>query len=170
LDEYLIVDGYNVINAWPDLREIAAYSLEDARIRLIDILRDYQGYRGIKIIIVFDAHMTDSTIGYMEQYGELQVIYTKKGETADHYIERWVNKFGENNNTWVATSDFLEQTIVMSKGGIRMSARELQEEIQRLYKERKENYTKGQEGGANSLGDRINPEVLGKLEALRRKR
>ncbi len=170
LREYLVVDGYNVINAWPELKKIADDSLEDARQRLVDILRDYQGYKGIGVIIVFDAHMTDSPLGHTEQYGKVQVVYTKKHETADHYIERWVNEHSKNKNVWVATSDFLEQTIIMSRGGIRMSARELRDEIQRLRRERDRKYILKKEVNTNNLGDRIDPDILGKLEAWRRKR
>lgn len=169
-DEYLVVDGYNIINAWPELQVLIQNSLEDARIKLVDILRDYQGYKGINIIIVFDAYMSDSGMATFEQYGKVQVVYTKKNETADHYIERWIDRYRGNGHVWVATSDLLEQTIVMSKGGIRLSARELNEDIQRARKEREEKSQKGVNSNANILGDRIKPEILGKLEAWRRKR
>ncbi|NLJ40463.1 MAG: NYN domain-containing protein [Clostridiales bacterium] len=168
--EYLVVDGYNIINSWPDLRITKDHSLEEARERLIDVLRDYQGYRGIGVIVVFDAYNTDSMVGHSEHYGKVQVVYTKKNETADHYIERWVDENGKDKNIWVATSDFLEQTIVMSRGGIRMSARELLEEILRVKGERDRRHTKIHGLKANKLGDRINPEIQGRLEAWRRKR
>lgn len=166
--EYLLVDGYNIINSWPELRVLAEESLEDARERLIHILADYQGYRGIRIILVFDAHMTDSGIGHFEDHDGLEVIYTKKHETADHYIERWVNQFGNDGNVWVATSDFLEQTIIMSRGGIRISARELEEEIYKSMAQRNRDYIGIPQKDSGSLGDRINPDILGKLETWRR--
>ena len=166
--EYLIVDGYNIINAWPNLKELAQHNLEDARMKLIDILRDYQGYRGIYIIVVFDAHMTDVLARNYEEYGDLLVVYTSKNETADHFIEKWVNDNGDKYNIRVATSDYLEQTIVLSRGAARVSARELREEILNCKKEIDRVYIQKPKIKINSLDDRLDPDVLRKMEQLRR--
>jgi len=170
LAEYLVVDGYNIINAWPELKEIAEDNLEDARLKLIDCLRDYQGYEGIYVIIVFDAHLTGSPIKHWEQYGDLTVVYTSKGETADHFIEKWVNDNNEKHNIKVATSDYLEQTIILGKGAIRISARELRERVQNSKKERDRVYLQKPKIKINTLDSRLDPLILKKLERLRRER
>lgn len=166
--EYLIVDGYNIINAWPNLKKLAQDNLEDARIKLIDILRDYQGYRGIHIIVVFDAHMTNVPARSYEEYGDLLVVYTSKNETADHFIEKWVNDNVEKYNIRVATSDYLEQTIVLSRGATRISARELREEILNSKEEINRVYIEKPKIKINTLDDRLDPVILEKLEQLRR--
>lgn len=170
LAEYLLVDGYNIINAWPELKEIAQDSLEDARIKLIDSLRDYQGYKGIYIIIVFDAHMTGTPAKHYEKYGDLVVVYTSKNETADHFIEKWVNDNGKKHIIRVATSDYLEQTIILARGATRMSARELLEEIKNYKREMDRIYLEKPKIKTNTLDNRLDPSILEKLERIRRER
>ncbi len=170
LAEYLVVDGYNIINAWPELKQIAEDSLEDARIKLIDCLRDYQGYKGIYVIIVFDAHMAGSPLKHWERYGDLTVVYTSKVETADHFIEKWVNDNSEKHNIRVATSDYLEQTIILGKGATRISARELREEVRSSKRERDRIYLQKPKIKINTLDNRLEPGILEKLERLRRER
>lgn len=123
--QVLIVDGYNMIGAWPELREKAQHSLEDARDRLIELLADYQGYSGLKVIIVFDAHQVPG-LGVKYKQHRLDIRYTKAKETADECIERLVALLADRNTTiHVATSDYMEQSVIFGKGALRLSAREL---------------------------------------------
>ncbi len=169
-EEFLLVDGYNIINSWPNLKEISKTSLEDARDALIEILRDYQGYRGINVIIVFDAHLIEGGVETHEYYGKVEVVYTKEGEIADQYIERWVNDMGKDHRVRVATSDYTEQTIVFSRGGTRISARELYMEVERVTKQRNDIYIYNKKVDTNFLSDNIDLDILEKLEKMRRQR
>ncbi|GMG97889.1 NYN domain-containing protein [Tepidimicrobium xylanilyticum] len=127
--EYLFVDGYNIINSWSELRELSSLNLEVAREELIEIMAEYQYYSGIKVIIVFDAHMVKKNVGKKETIKDVDVVYTKENETADQYIERVLDHIGKSKRIRVATSDWMEQQIVLSRGGTRISARELEAEI-----------------------------------------
>lgn len=127
--EYLFVDGYNIINYWEDLKKKSLISLEEAREELIEILAEYHHYSGIEIVVVFDAHLVKGNSGTREKYKGIEVVYTKENETADHYIERTVDILGRVKRIRVATSDWLEQQMVLSRGGTRISARELEIEI-----------------------------------------
>ena len=127
--EYLFVDGYNIINSWEVLKEKSQISLEEARIELLEILSEYQHYSGIVIIVVFDAHQIKGKSRTEEKYKGLRVIYTKENETADNYIERVLDEIGRIKRVRVATSDWMEQQIVLSRGGTRISAKELEVEI-----------------------------------------
>ncbi len=127
--EYLFVDGYNIINDWEVLKKLAGISLEESRIELLDILSEYHHYSGIEIIVVFDAYLVKGNNGTFEDYKGIKVVYTKENETADHYIERTVDEIGRIKRVRVATSDKIEQQIILSRGGTRISARELQVEI-----------------------------------------
>lgn len=166
----MLVDGYNIINSWEELKEAAEDSLENARIKLIDIMQDYQGYTGCKVIIVFDAHQTIGGMEKHETFGGVDVVYTRSHETADHYIERWVDRMGRDAVIRVATSDLLEQTIVFSRGAVRVSARELRIEIQRLKEEQQKEYIEKLDSKRNLLSEHISPAVLEKLEKWRRQR
>lgn len=140
--EYLFVDGYNIINYWENLREKATISLEEAREELIEILAEYHHYSGIEIIVVFDAHLVKGNNGTEEDYKGIKIVYTKENETADHYIERTLDILGRVKRIRVATSDWLEQQIVLSRGGTRISARELEMEISNIKNlmNKKKNY------------------------------
>lgn len=122
--EYLFVDGYNVINDWDELRELMEINIEAARQGLVDILVEYQSYMGIKVILVFDAYKVKGANQKTEKRGGLEIIYTKENETADTYIERVLDEIGRYRKVTVATSDGLLQQLIMSRGGLRMSARE----------------------------------------------
>lgn len=138
--EYLFVDGYNIINSWESLKEKQKISLEEARDSLLEILSDYHHYSGIEIIVVFDAHLVKGNSGKKFDHKGIKVIFTKENETADHYIERTLDSLGRIKRIRVATSDWLEQQMVLSRGGIRISARELELEIfdeRRIIKRRK---------------------------------
>lgn len=127
--EYLFVDGYNIINSWEILKELKDVDLESARDKLMEILSEYKHYSRIEIILVFDAHMVKGNSGTELDYKGLKVIYTKENESADHYIERQLNELGRIKRVRVATSDWMEQQIILGRGGTRISARELEMEI-----------------------------------------
>ena len=127
--EYLLVDGYNIIFAWDELKRLAADDLSHARDRLIEILQNYQGYKRCEVILVFDAYKLKGHGREIEQQGNISVVYTKEAETADSYIERVSKQLLKNNRVRVATSDGLEQLIILGNGAMRISAREFLAEI-----------------------------------------
>lgn len=127
--EYLFIDGYNIINSWKVLKRLKEGQLEEARNKLIEIMLEYQHYSGVITIIVFDAHLVKGNRGTTEKHGELKVVYTKENETADQYIEKSLDKIGRVKRVRVATSDWMEQQIILGRGGTRISARELEMEI-----------------------------------------
>ena len=126
---YLLVDGYNIIFAWDELRELAELNLDSARLLLMDILSNYQGYKGMNLILVFDAYRVKGGQRKIERYHNIYVVYTEEAETADKYIEKTVHDMDRKHDVTVATSDGLEQIIVFGEGAIRLSARELYEEV-----------------------------------------
>lgn len=129
-EEYLLVDGYNIIFAWDELSDLAGADLNAARCRLMDILCNYQAFRKMHLILVFDAYRVKGNPGSVERYHNIDVVYTKEAETADQYIEKVTHEMSrKNHRVRVATSDGLEQIIIMGAGAIRVSARELLEEI-----------------------------------------
>ena len=127
--EYLLVDGYNIIFAWDELKELAKDNLDTARTQLIHRLRNYQGFRQCKVIVVFDAYKVKGNPGSVERYGGLSVVYTKEAEIADVYIERVSNELSKNHRVRVATSDGLEQVIILGHGALRVSASTFHEEV-----------------------------------------
>ncbi|MFO7153060.1 MAG: NYN domain-containing protein [Bacillota bacterium] len=136
-EEYLFVDGYNIINAWPELMEAKSVSLETARDKLVDIMSDYAAQTGLKIVVVFDAHHVEGSRGARYLINGVEVVFTKEGETADAYIERTVDTMGKRYRVKVATSDWVEQQIIMGRGAVRISARELRNEIMALVEKRR---------------------------------
>lgn len=129
-EEYLIVDGYNIIFAWEDLKELSRINIDSARDALKDVLSDYQGYKGCHLLLVFDAYKVKGNAGKRETFHNIEVVYTKQDETADAFIEKTVFGIRDRYKVTVATSDGLEQQTVMSLGALRMSARELKEHIE----------------------------------------
>ena len=129
-EEYLIVDGYNIIFAWEDLNELSRINIDSARDALKDVLSDYQGYKGCHLLLVFDAYKVKGNAGKRETFHNIEVVYTKQDETADAFIEKTVFGIRDRYKVTVATSDGLEQQTVMSLGALRMSARELKEHIE----------------------------------------
>lgn len=127
--EYLLVDGYNIIFAWDELKRIAAENLDAARERLIHILSNYQGFRKNHVILVFDAYRVKGNLGSTETIGGINIVYTKEAETADTYIERVSHVLGKEHRVRVATSDGMEQIIILGNGAYRVSAEELRIEI-----------------------------------------
>ena len=143
-EEYLIVDGYNIIFAWKDLNELSRVNIDSARDKLLDILSNYQGYKSCPVLVVFDAYKRKEHPGARSKYHNLDVVYTKTDETADAFIERTVHEIGHKYRVTVATNDGLEQLTVMSQGALRMSADNLREEIERLSRLEYENYLASQ--------------------------
>lgn len=132
--EYLLVDGYNIIFAWDELKEIARNSLEAARDRLIDILCNYQGFKQCELILVFDAYKVKGNTGSVEKIHNINVVYTKEAETADMYIEKTTHELGKKHRVRVATSDSLEQIIILGNGATRISANEFLSEVKSAEK------------------------------------
>ena len=127
--EYLLVDGYNIIFAWDELKAIARDNLDAARKALCDILCNYQGYKKCEVILVFDAYKVKGGLGSVEKYNNIHVVYTKEAETADAYIERATYDLGKKHRVKVATSDGPEQLIILGHGALRMSASNFYEEV-----------------------------------------
>lgn len=127
--DYLLVDGYNIIFAWSELKDIARSDLEGARGRLIDILCNYQGFAGCELIAVFDAYKVKNNPGTVEKINNINVVYTKEAETADMYIEKVSRVLSANNRVRVATSDSLEQLIILGGGALRLSAENFKKEV-----------------------------------------
>ena len=129
--EYVLVDGYNIIFAWEELTRLAETSLDSARTRLLEILRNYQAFMDNRVILVFDAYKVKGNPGSIERFGNVAVVYTKEAETADMYIEKVSLGLAKRYRVRVATSDGLEQIIVLGHGCLRVSAAQFLEEIRR---------------------------------------
>ena len=138
--QYLIVDGYNIIFSWEDLAAIAKEDLENARRQLCDRLSDFAGFRKWRVVVVFDGYKVKGNPGEKLQHHNIQVVYTRENETGDSYIEALVAQIGSNYNVRVATADSLVQLGALRSGVLRMSARELQEELARAKTEMKKHY------------------------------
>lgn len=146
-ERYLLVDGYNIIFAWEELKKLSDTSLDAARTKLMDIMCNYQGYKDYVVIIVFDAYKVQGNKGAVQKYNNIHVIYTKEAETADQYIEKTVHEIGKKHDVTVATSDALEQMIIWGEGAKRLSARDLQEEMRRVETDMREKYLSDRENG-----------------------
>lgn len=125
--KYLLVDGYNIIFAWQELKDISERTIDGARDRLIDICSDYQGFTQETLILVFDAYKVKGSPGSIQKVNNIFVVYTKEAETADSYIQKTTHELARDNIVTVATSDYLEQMIIWGEGALRMSAREFEE-------------------------------------------
>ena len=171
-EEYLLVDGYNIIFAWDDLNELAKYNIESARGKLMDILSNYQGYKKMTLILVFDAYKVKGNQGEVGMYHNIHVVYTKEAETADQYIEKTVHRIGHNGNVTVASSDGLEQIIIMGAGAHRLSARDLRTEIEHTNGQIRENYLEKEQKTKSYLLENASGELgdfLKELEEERKK-
>ena len=165
--EYLLVDGYNIIFAWEDLNELAKVNIEGARNKLMDILCNYQGYKKCTLILVFDAYKVEGGQGSVQKYHNTHVVYTKEAETADQYIEKTVHEIGKKYHVTVATSDALEQVIILGQGADRLSGRNLREEIQRMKEEIREDYIEKQKKSGTYLFDHLPEELSDLMEDVR---
>ncbi len=146
-ERYLLVDGYNIIFAWEELREMARDNVEGARTKLMDILCNYQGYIQDTLILVYDAYKVRGNPGTVQKYHNIYVVYTKEAETADQYIEKTVHQIGRKYQVTVATSDALEQVIIWGQGAGRMSAQELRREVESHTRQSLKEWKEQQPGG-----------------------
>ena len=165
--EYLLVDGYNIIFAWEELNELAKASIDAARNKLMDILSNYQGFSGCTLILVFDAYKVKGNQGEVQKYHNIYVVYTKEAETADQYIEKTTHEIGRKYKVTVATSDALEQVIVMGQGAYRISARDFYEEVERTEKQIREINERERGEKRNYLLDYAREEDAREMEKVR---
>ncbi len=164
--DYLLVDGYNVIFAWDELRDLAQENLDGARMKLAEILSNYQGFIGCTVILVFDAYKVKGGKGEVQRYHNIYVVYTKEAETADQYIEKTTHEIGRKHNVTVATSDGVEQVIVMGQGARRMSSRDLHDEIERIETEIRK-MTEEKRLSHNYLFDQMDEDMAKWIEKVR---
>ena len=165
----IFVDGYNVINSWSELNERKKYSYEAARQKLIEMLQNYAAYNRCKIVLVFDAHTVLGNLEKQDIVGNIVVVFTKDGETADSYIERVVDEIGRKVEVVVVTSDSLEQQTIFQRGAIRMSSIEFHNEVvevQRII--RKKTEKNNINTNKNFLSDRIDRKIFEKLDKIRK--
>ncbi|HBG00324.1 MAG TPA: translation elongation factor G [Firmicutes bacterium] len=163
---YLLVDGYNVIHAWPDLKELALGHMDAARTRLLNMLSSYQGIKRCRIIVVFDAY---GVVGHLEEiidYHNIHVVFTKEAQTADEYIEKFAYDHQKKYDISVATSDALQQVIIRGAGSALVSARELREEIDMALENARRSHEKRQRLQRTHLEDTLSPEVKKRIEDL----
>jgi len=167
-NDVLLVDGYNMIGAWPELARLKNIGLEEARDELLHMLADYQGFTAIQVYIIFDAHLIPG-IGATYNKHKLTVVYTKEKETADECIERICKEWtSRRRNVYVATSDMTEQHVIFGQGALRMSARELLIEIKQNNVALKQSITEPIAKKRHSIDSRVTDEVWLKLEKIRR--
>ncbi|MCL2703399.1 MAG: NYN domain-containing protein [Defluviitaleaceae bacterium] len=168
---YLLVDGYNIIYAWKHLRRLAdgaGGSLDAARQTLVDILANYRGVRHQEIIVVFDAHKVNGGIGSVERRNGVFMVYTREAETADEYIERAAGAImKENIRVRVATSDYLEQIIIMGQGAARLFAEDLQREVEEAERDIRTRINEPKPIHKNRLFDNLDPKTAELLEKIR---
>lgn len=167
LKEYLLVDGYNIIFAWEDLNELSKINIESARNKLMDRLSNYQGYKKMTLILVFDAYKVKGNPGSIMKYHNIYVVYTKEAETADQYIEKTVHEIGRKYQVTVATSDALEQVIILGQGGNRLSAANLLEEVEAVEAEISKKVKKEAPKEKNYLFDHLDEEMADLMEEVR---
>lgn len=165
--EYLLVDGYNIIFAWPELKALADTNLDAARLRLQDILCNYQGFKKCNVILVFDGYKVKGNPGEVIQYHNIHAIFTKEAETADQYIEKVTQEIGRTHHVRVATSDRLEQVIILGKGAVRLSARDLQKEIRETDEEIHSQHLQKIPSKKNRLFDNVDADLFEYLEDIR---
>ena len=166
-EAYLLVDGYNIIFAWEELKQLAEDNIMSARDRLMDILSDYQGFRKMTLILVFDAYKVEGNPGTIFKYHNIYVVYTKEAETADQYIEKTVHKIGRRHHVTVATSDALEQVIILGQGGHGISAQGLQNEILLAKQELREEHLEKTSKGKRYLFDGASDEMTEYVDRMR---
>ncbi|WP_342576330.1 NYN domain-containing protein [Paenibacillus sp. FSL M8-0142] len=166
--DVLLVDGYNMIGGWPFLAKLASSSMEEARDVLLAKLADYQAYSGLRVIAIFDAYRVPG-LGKSYTQGKVQVYFTKEKETADECIERLVGEFSHRRRKiYVATSDLIEQHIIFARGALRLSARELLNEVEQSEREVKQKIAKEQTKGRNTLDGKLPPDIKQVFERWRR--
>lgn len=166
-EEYLLVDGYNIIFSWEELNELAKENIHAACDKLMDILSNYQGYRKCTLILVFDAYKVEGHVEEIVTYHNIYVVYTKEAETADQYIEKTVHRIGRQYQVTVATSDGLEQVIIMGQGAHRISAQGLKKEIEDTEKTAREEWHQRRQSSKTYLFDHMSEEMQEQMEKIR---
>lgn len=159
-DEYLLVDGYNIIFAWEDLKELAKVNIDGARGRLLDLLCNYQALKKCRLIVVFDAYRVEGHQTEILEYHNIHVVYTKEAETADQYIEKFAYQNGRKYNITVATSDGLEQIIIRSQGCLILSAGDFLLEVKQVCEKMREEYLDRQPTGRSYMLDSLSDEEV----------
>lgn len=167
IKEYLLVDGYNLIFAWDELKELAQINLEAAKNKLMDILSNYQGYKQCALILVFDAYKVEGGDHVIQQYYNIPVIYTKEAETADQYIEKVVHEIGRKYHVTVVTSDGVEQVITAGQGATIISSREFVKEIEDVNEQIREEWEQKRQTKKNYLFDYMDEELAADMEKVR---
>ena len=165
--EYLLVDGYNVIFAWEELKDLARINIDSARHKLMDILCNYQGYRGCQVILVFDAYQVEGDVMEISRYHNIHVVFTKEAETADQYIEKVVHEIGRKYHVTVVTSDGTEQVVTLGQGGRLKSAREFREDVRIMEQELRTVYLEKGGGSRNYLFNHMEQEMAEQMEEIR---
>ena len=166
-EEYLLVDGYNIIFSWEELNELAKENIHAACDKLMDILSNYQGYRKCTLILVFDAYKVEGHVEEIITYHNIYVVYTKEAETADQYIEKTVHRIGRQYQVTVATSDGLEQVIIMGQGAHRIFAQGLKKEIEDTEKTAREEWHQRRQSSKTYLFDHMSEEMQEQMEKIR---
>jgi predicted RNA-binding protein with PIN domain len=169
MKEVLLVDGYNIINAWPELKDILRDSIESARNRLVEIMAEYQAFKGIKVVVVFDGHLVKGNTGTVTEANGVKVVYTKENETADSYIERNVKLMSRRCLVKVATSDWTEQQVIMAMGGIRVSASELRNAVDGAHRDIRRKILERGKNRINTVDGSLSPDTARKLHKWRSK-
>lgn len=167
MEEFLLVDGYNVIHAWPELAKLQEDNIEHARSKLVEILIDYAALTGQKVMVVFDAHLVKGGTGSDELLQGVRVIFSQEGETADMVIERMVGDLAARGRVFVATSDWAEQRMIFGHGAYRLTPRELYHQIADV-KKKLEDPVIGPSPGEGRLEQRLTEGVKAILERWRR--
>ena len=166
-EAYLLVDGYNIIYAWDELKDLAALNLDGARGKLLDILCNYQGMKKCELIVVFDAYRVQGHPTEIFDYHNIHVVFTKEAETADQYIEKFAHEHAKKYDVTVATSDGLEQIIIRGQGCKLLSAKDLKEDIRFLEQRLKEEYLQVQKEQKRYLLDDVSGEILSALSEIK---
>ncbi|MDD4600919.1 hypothetical protein SDC9_13954 [bioreactor metagenome] len=168
--EALLVDGYNVIYAWPEL--MALEDLAHARDKLIDFVAAYGAYQHYRVLIVFDAHGVSGAVNEQHVFNDVDVVFTSEGETADSYIEKTAyHLVRQGEKVFVVTSDWAEQLIILGAGAFRISARELIRDLKQVNKLIQEKFAESALSyRRHELGNRLNGEVAKRLDDIRRGR
>jgi predicted RNA-binding protein with PIN domain len=165
----IFVDGYNVINSWPELKELKDFSYEAARKKLINDLQNYAAYKGYKIILTFDAHKVPGSMEKKEKIDKnITVVFTQELETADSFIERNVNDIGRKIDVCVVTSDLLEQQLVFQRGATRMSSIEFYNEVNNSKINIKNKINNNYSEKKSSLEERVKKDIFEKLDRMRK--
>lgn len=165
------IDGYNVINSWPGLKDTKDHSYDAAREELIEKIHNYSSFDGGEFYIVFDAHMVAGNLEKVDKIDKnLYVVFTKEGETADSYIERKVNALGRRVEVYVVTSDFLEQVTIFQRGAVRISSIEFYHEVEKCERNIKKKTEKGNYGERNFLEDIVDVDIMKKLDEMRKRK